>query len=71
MTEIQISPEEQKIESTLLDIADPIQFGAEEYWCAMRRLDALEITREHEGKELSIVGRINKATGTFKEDEKD
>jgi len=60
-----VSHEENAIASTPLDITDPIQFGAEEYWCAMRRLDELGVPRDHKGVVLSIVGRINKATNTF------
>jgi hypothetical protein len=56
---------EQKIAETPLDVTDPIQFGAEEYWCAMRRLDDLGVPRAHNGTVLSLVGRINKATNTF------
>jgi hypothetical protein len=56
---------ERCISETALDITDPIQFGAEEYWCAMKRLDALGVQREHDGETLSLVGRIDKATGTL------
>jgi hypothetical protein len=56
---------EKHISNTALDVTDPIQFGAEEYWCAMKRLDDLNVPREHDDKVLSLVGRINKATNTF------
>ena len=51
--------------ATALNEADPIQYGAQEYICAMKRLDALKIPRVHEEIVLSLVGRINKATDTF------
>lgn len=60
-----MTPQERAIESALLNIADPIQFGAEEYWCAMKVLDDMGVPREHEGASLSLVGRIRKATNTF------
>lgn len=53
------------ISNTPLDISDPIKFAVEEYWCAMKILDDIGAPREHEGKILSLVGRIKKATGTF------
>ena len=48
-----------------LNIADPIQNAAEEYLCAQIILDDMGIPREHDGRILSLVGRIKKATGTF------
>ena len=59
------SSEEKYIMATALNEADPIQYGAQEYICAMKRLDALKIPRVHEEIVLSLVGRINKATDTF------
>lgn len=52
---------ESVIAKTLLDITDPIQFGAEEYWCAMKVLDENGVPRfDQSGKnEYSLVGRIN------------
>lgn len=59
---------ESAITASPLNVADPIEFGAEEYCCAMRRLDDLGVPREHDGKVLSIVGRINKTVDTLAAD---
>lgn len=56
---------ERFIAATTLNIADPIQFGAEEYWCAMKVLDDMKVARKHNGEELSLVGRIKLATGNI------
>lgn len=56
---------EDAIRETPLNVSDPIQFGAEEYWCAMKLLDELGVPREYAGNTLSIVGRIRVATDTF------
>jgi hypothetical protein len=56
---------ERIIAATPLNIADPVQFGAEEYWCAMKVLDDMKIPRKYKGEELSLVGRIKLATGTL------
>ena len=53
---------EDTIKHSLLDITDPIQFGAEEYWCAMKCLDDLGIPRKNGDNTLSIVGRIKYLT---------
>lgn len=54
---------ESIIKNTPLDITDPIQFGAEEYWCAMKMLDDINVPRSSGGKILSLVGRITYAMG--------
>lgn len=56
---------EREIEKQVLNTANPIEYGAEEYWCAMKVLDDMGITRECDGQELSLVGRIRKATNSF------
>lgn len=56
---------EKFIAATTLNIADPIQFGAEEYWCAMKVLDDMKVARTHNGEELSLVGRIKLATKLY------
>ena len=43
-----------------LNIANPIQYAAEEYLCAQMFLDAKGISREHDGRALSLVGRISR-----------
>lgn len=61
------TPVEEYIDGAALDATNPVYFGAEEYWCAMRRLDAMGVSRKYDGEVLSLVGRINWATGTFDE----
>ena len=56
---------EREIEKQVLDTANPIEYGAEEYFCAMKLLDEMDVGREHNGQELTLVGRIRKATNTF------
>ena len=60
-----VSRDEDVIASTPLDITDPIQYGAEQFWCAMRVLDDMNIPRSIDGEILSLVGRIKAATGTI------
>ncbi len=54
---------ESAIEESLLNVADPIQFAAQEYWCAMKVLDTLGVPRQAVGGELSLAGRIYLAAG--------
>lgn len=54
-----ISKAEKKImEMGPLNVANPIEFAAEEYLCAMKVLDELGAPRFHQDNMLSIVGRI-------------
>lgn len=55
-----------------LDVGDPvrhaarlIEFVSEEYECAIKFLDETGIPRFHNDQELSLVGRIRWAAGTF------
>lgn len=41
-----------------LNIADPIQYAAEEYLCAQIFLDDINVPIEYDGVALSLVGRI-------------
>ena len=43
----------------LLNEADPIEFAASEYRCAMSRLDSVDVPTEKDGQTLSLVGRIS------------
>ncbi len=46
-----------------MNIADPVEFAAEEYECAMMKLDTLQVPKELHGRTLSIVGRISYLAG--------
>jgi len=49
---------EEYLSGELLNIADPVQYAAEEYVCAMRVLDELGVPRKDGDDEYSLVGRI-------------
>ena len=56
---------EQSIEGCPLNVANPVEYAAEEYLCAMMVLDERNIPRFYQDKELSLVGRIDFAIGCF------
>jgi hypothetical protein len=49
----------EDIENALLNEADPIEFAASEYRCAMKVLDDLGIPEELDTNRLSLVGRLS------------
>jgi hypothetical protein len=57
---------EEQLRGMTLNVANPIHYGAQEYLCAMTVLDDLKVPRNNEGKQFSLVGRINEAL-TMKE----
>ena len=42
----------------LLNEANPVEFAATEYCCAMKYLDTQGVPRRDTGRKLSLVGRI-------------
>ncbi len=56
-------PIDEYIQAHMLDVTDPIHFAAEEFWCAMQRLDDLGVPRTAHDRRLSLVGRIDVLIG--------
>jgi len=59
---------ERGLDKLSLNVANPVEHAAEEYWCAMKILDERNIPRFYEDEELSLVGRIDFAMGCFHND---
>ena len=62
---------ERGLDKLSLNVANPVEHAAEEYWCAMKILDERNIPRFYEDEELSLVGRIDFAMGCFHNVERD
>ena len=62
---------ERGLDKLSLNVANPVEHAAEEYWCAMKILDERNIPRFYEDEELSLVGRIDFAMGCFHNTEED
>ena len=56
---------ELELDKLSLNVANPVEYAAEEYWCAMKVLDERNIPRFYQDDELSLVGRIDFAMGVF------
>lgn len=65
-----MTSDEQILQSErVLNYAEPVDYGAVEFACAMRVLDDLKIPRTHNGNTLTIVGRIHLLAAKNLEDE--